>query len=317
MTYHLHQIPLFTTLDKAQNILLAGAGGGFDIYSGLPLYFALRQMGKNVHLANLSFTFLAGTDAEQINEVTWKVTAKHSGASYFPEKYLCEWLESVGEQVAIYSFAKAGVVPLRDAYQQLIDTLNLDAVVLVDGGTDSLMRGDEAGLGTPTEDIASMGAVFQAKVAQKLLVCLGFGVDDFHGVPHAQFLENVARLSQKKAFLGCFSLTPGMSEANALRDATQYANEKMAFQPSIVANSIVSALEGHYGDHHATFRTSGSRLWINPLMYIYWGFQLEPVIDELLYYELIRNTENIDEINNLIMLFRSRITPKLKENIPL
>lgn len=317
MAYHLHQIPLFTTLESAENILLAGAGGGFDIYSGLPLYFALRQMGKKVHLANLSFSFLAGSDAEQINDVTWKVNANSSGVSYFPEKYLCEWLASVGEQVEIYSFAKAGVVPLRDAYQHLIDTLELDAVVLVDGGTDSLMRGDEAGLGTPTEDVASMGAVFQANVDQKLLVCLGFGVDDFHGVPHAQFLENVARLSQKKAFLGCFSLTPGMMEANALRDATQYANEKMSFQPSIVANSIVSALEGHYGDHHATFRTSGSRLWINPLMYIYWGFELAPVIDELLYYDLIRNTENIDEINNLIMLFRSRITPKLKERIPL
>ncbi|MFF7988525.1 hypothetical protein ACFZDG_01885 [Kitasatospora xanthocidica] len=33
------------------------------------------------------------------------------------------------------------------------------AVLLVDGGTDILMRGDEAGLGTPEEDMASLAAV--------------------------------------------------------------------------------------------------------------------------------------------------------------
>ena len=317
MAFHLHQIPLFTELEQADNILLAGAGGGFDIYSGIPLYFALRQMGKKVHLANLSFSYLYSTDAEKINDITWKVTAENTGTNYFPEKYLCEWLASVGEKACVYSFAKAGVVPLRDAYQQLIDELNLDAIVLVDGGTDSLMRGDETGLGTPTEDVASMGAVFQTTGVKKYLTCLGFGIDDFHGVPHAQFLEHVNRLANENGYLGCFSLVPGMPEANALRDATQYANEQMSFHPSIVANSIVSALEGHFGNYHATPRTSNSKLWINPLMYIYWGFRLESVIDQLLYYPLIRNTENIDEINNLIQLFRTRITLKLKEHIPL
>ena len=32
-------------------------------------------------------------------------------------------------------------------------------MVLVDGGTDSLMRGDEVGSGTPEEDTASLAAV--------------------------------------------------------------------------------------------------------------------------------------------------------------
>lgn len=40
---HLLTNPLFDSLKDAQSILLAGAGGGFDIYSGLPLYFALRE----------------------------------------------------------------------------------------------------------------------------------------------------------------------------------------------------------------------------------------------------------------------------------
>ncbi len=49
------------------------------------------------------------------------------------------------------------------------------------------MRGDEPGLGTPEEDIASIAAVHQLALDAKLLVCLGFGVDTFHGVCHAHF----------------------------------------------------------------------------------------------------------------------------------
>lgn len=31
------RIPFFHELDKAKNILIAGAGGGFDVFSGLSL----------------------------------------------------------------------------------------------------------------------------------------------------------------------------------------------------------------------------------------------------------------------------------------
>jgi len=36
------QLPLFKTLAGKKSILLAGAGGGFDVFSGIPLYFALK-----------------------------------------------------------------------------------------------------------------------------------------------------------------------------------------------------------------------------------------------------------------------------------
>jgi hypothetical protein len=45
-------------LEPAETILLAGAGGGFDIFCGLPLYFGLQAAGKKVYLANLSFSQL-------------------------------------------------------------------------------------------------------------------------------------------------------------------------------------------------------------------------------------------------------------------
>lgn len=38
-----------------------------------------------------------------------------------------------------------------EVYETIAQELGLDAIVLVDGGTDSLMTGDEKGLGTPME----------------------------------------------------------------------------------------------------------------------------------------------------------------------
>jgi len=52
---------LFTRLERHDRILIAGAGGGFDVYAGLPLFLAARTMGKTVFLASLSFTELQRT----------------------------------------------------------------------------------------------------------------------------------------------------------------------------------------------------------------------------------------------------------------
>src|SRR5262249_19815049 len=161
--------------------------------------------------------------------------------------------------------------------------LQADTVVLVDGGTDSLMRGDEAGLGTPEEDFCSIAAVDELEVTKKYLVCLGFGVDAFHGVCHAHALEAVAELTQRGAFLGALSLTREMPDVQKYMDAAQAVCEAMPDCPSIVCASIRSALEGHYGDHHRTARTRGSTLWINPLMTVYWCFHLEPAARRILF----------------------------------
>jgi hypothetical protein len=150
--------PLIDALADSQSVLLAGAGGGFDVYSGLPLYFALRQLGKNVHLANLSFASLPEAETLRVSPKCVRVTADTPySQTYFPEYQLALWFRQRHQlELPVYCFPQTGVVPLLAAYQRLYEILALDAVVLVDGGTDSLMRGDEAGLGTPAEDVTSM-----------------------------------------------------------------------------------------------------------------------------------------------------------------
>ncbi|HEX6352237.1 hypothetical protein [Actinophytocola sp.] len=39
---------LFTRLRPAERVLVAGAGGGFDVYAGLPIAFAQHAAGKQV-----------------------------------------------------------------------------------------------------------------------------------------------------------------------------------------------------------------------------------------------------------------------------
>ncbi len=310
--------PFFTEVAHAKCVLLAGAGGGYDIFSGLPLYFALQAAGTEVHLANLSFSFLPPPDDKHLSLSMLKVTADTPDfTDYFPELYLAQWFrEQKGEEVPIYCFKRTGVKSLLESYRSLVNTLNIDTVILVDGGTDSLMRGDETGLGTPHEDIASITAVNELAVERKMLACLGFGVDAFHGICHAHFLEAVAELTQNGGYLGMFSLTNDMPAVADYRAATEAVFKAMPHHISIVSSSILSALAGHYGDYHATFRTKGSKLWINPLMPVYWCFQLPQVAQRILYLDEMKETEDYMDVRAVITRFRRTSNNRRWESIP-
>jgi len=314
----INKIPLFEKLKDSKNILLAGAGGGFDIFSGLPLYFSLKNLGKQVHLANLSFTRLGNISGKRLTPHILEVDINSKSSEiYFPEKYLSQWFKENGETVSIHCFSMTGVKPLTKAYQALCEALKIDTIILIDGGTDSLMRGDEVGLGTPEEDMASLAAVNELDIETKLLTCIGFGVDTYHGVCHAQFLEAVADLTKKKGFLGMFSLLDDMNEVIKYKEAVDFVFKLMPRFESIVSASIVSAIEGEYGNYHKINRTKLSKLWINPLMNLYWSFELDAVVERSLYLDKIINTKTRWDISLIIEKFRYEICPVKKwENIP-
>ena len=299
-------IPFFDSLNHSKRVLLAGAGGGYDIFSGLPLYFALRKAGKAVFLANLSFSDLPYHAGEQLTPTMVTVTAATPAITpYFPERYLAQWLSIHADAPSIYCFPPTGVLPLQEAYATLVQRLQLDTIILVDGGTDSLMRGDEVSLGTPHEDVASMIAVNNVDVAHKLLVCLGFGIDRHHGICHADFLEAVAALIRANGYLGLFSLLPTMPEVQQYQAAVEAVFHAMPRMESIVCSSILAALVGEYGDYHRTARTQGSTLWINPLMAVYWCFQLAPVADRLLYGAALKSMVSWADVDQVITRFRA------------
>jgi hypothetical protein len=112
------KIPFFNKIENSKTILLAGAGGGFDIFCGLPLYSWLRNAGKTVHLANLSFTDLSNCEGESPMLSLLKVTADSSGpANYFPEFHLARWLSDHIAPTPIYAILRSGALPVTDAYR--------------------------------------------------------------------------------------------------------------------------------------------------------------------------------------------------------
>jgi hypothetical protein len=313
--------PIFDRLDRAQNVLIVGAGGGFDVFCGLPLYVSLRAQGKRVWLANLSFSSLERSTARWLGGALYEVRATtQADLRYFPELHLARWLAREElDAPPVYCFLRTGVQPLLAAYQHLTQLLELDTILLVDGGTDSLMRGDESGLGTPDEDAVSLAAVQQlTDVSQRLLVCLGFGVNTFHGVAHTQYLEAVAALARDGAYLGAWSLTPNMPEVVRYQSALDFVRQRMPDFPSIVSSSVLGAIAGQFGDHHATSSTQGSTLFINPLMGLYWAFEAAAVANRNLYLESLRTTQTFEEVASIIRAFRSAL-PGVKpwEPIPL
>jgi hypothetical protein len=311
------ELRLPSAIENSQCVLVAGAGGGFDVYAGLPIYERLRSLGKRVFLANLSFVSLGTTSAHALTRALYAVEPTTTGQDlYFPERALAQFLSRRGENIRIYAFEQLGVAPIREGYAHLVQSLGLDAIVLVDGGTDILLRGDEAGLGTPAEDMASLAAVAAMNVPTRIVACVGFGIDAYHGVCHANWLENVAALATEGAFLGATALLARMPEVRLYLDAVNAAEVATSRYPSIVNGSVVSAIEGRFGDYHRNSRTQSSTLFINPLMSLLWAFDLAAVARRNLYLERLANTETSWDVHLAIGLFYETVRRRPWELIP-
>jgi hypothetical protein len=317
-------LPIFDQLASSQNILIAGAGGGFDVFSGLPLYFALRAQGKTVHLANYSFTEF--DIAALISQPELLVDGLVLGACapvmkhfpYFPEGFLSQWFKEVrGEDVTVWMLAKVGVAPLTKAYQVLVEHLKIDALVLVDGGVDSIMRGDEIGAGTLVEDSISLAAVDKLDIPVKILACIGFGTEVEEALCHYNALENMAALAQEGAFLGSCALIPQMEAFQLFESACRYVWEQPGHAKSHISTRIIPAVHGHFGNHHMypndPFITS---VFLSPLMSLYWFFDAATVIKRNLIIDLLRPTYTTHEAMIRVTSHRQQLRPRPRRAIP-
>ena len=275
-------LPILNQLSNCKNLLIAGMGGGFDVFCGLPICFELKKHGINAHLANFSFSDIESVDfGIRLTKTLIGVTPKAERVfPYFPELHLVNWFkEKRNEEVIIWSFHKTGAAPLTENYKILAEHLSLDGILVVDGGVDSLVRGDEAELGTAVEDLTSLYAVDQlSHIETRLLACIGFGAEQ--NLTHTHILENIASLTKEGAFLGACSLTPQMESYQAYDEAVTFVQSNEFQDPSVINSSIVSAVRGNYGDYHLTEKTKRGHLWISPLMSLYWFFDFDCVVKQ-------------------------------------
>lgn len=76
--------PILTKLQSLPGpFLISGCGGGFDLVTGIPLVIGLLDTGKQVILANYSFTYVRDLcKGEKITDCCYKVTADTSPYGY-------------------------------------------------------------------------------------------------------------------------------------------------------------------------------------------------------------------------------------------
>lgn len=302
-------LPILDTLADHDTILIAGAGGGFDIFAGLPLFFTLRALGKTVHFANYSFTavpLISKTEQletlvpDRLIGVRGPVKRRNP---YYPEGYLAQWFSEVQhDPQTIWLFARPGALPLKENYDTLIDHLGIDALILVDGGIDSLMHGDEEKPGTLLEDTLTLTAVEDVDLPVKILACLGFGAELEANHHHA--LENIATLIKAGGFLGSCTLVKTMPVYQLYEAACRYVWEQRAHAKSHISMRVVSAVNGEFGNHHLYHDRDNLPVFVSALMSLYWFFDADTVTQHSLIAGQLKMTRTIREAMQIVNLCR-------------
>ena len=302
-------LPVMSQFESCENLLIAGMGGGYDVFCGLPIYFELLSQGKTVHLANYSFTGVAGLQpggTVRLTDTLVGVTADYERRvmSYFPELYLAKWFKQTQQQeIIIWCFQKTGVKPLMENYRALIDHLSIDGILLIDGGVDSLMRGDENEVGTIAEDFLSLMAVNEmAQVPLRMLACIGLGAEE--NVTYEQVFQNIADLTAAGAYHGASTLVKQNPAYQRYEEAVLFVQDQPFQSPSVINSSIISAVRGEPGDYHLTLKTHGSTLHISPLMPLYWFFDIAAVAERNLYLDDLAWTETFLQAYNTLLELR-------------
>jgi hypothetical protein len=285
---------------EGKNILISGAGGGFDVFAALPLLYELEKNNKVV-LASFS------DKKDFVSEV--------AAPNHYPEGFLEE---------KCYLIPRAGVQLVRKSYTEVIAENNIDVVILVDGGVDSLMTGDEVNRGTVLEDFISLAAVgnnkgipVRGKLPKLYLACVGFGTEQEEEIDQNAVLENMAALNRENGFLGVSALIAGSESFNKYKATCERVWK--SGRKSHIHSRIIPAVEGQYG----LIETDGvdARLaglsgkkefkpFIHPLMSIYWFFDLLTVVK---LNKCVAVLEKSNTITDAIMLLR-QLEPTRKSN---
>ncbi len=312
----------FEEIPKNSNILIAGAGGGFDFLCGLPVGLELMKRGNKVSFAsysssNLSRVKNAGWLTETILEVTPDSYMEECG--YFPELFFTKWFkEKKNKDMPVYCFPRSGIKSLHRAYDFLADYLSLSELYVIDGGVDGIFTGTEYDLGTPSIDSISIIAASLLEIKKKYFVMTAFGTEGYNKtVSHTDVLERVSDLIAKDKFLGVSSLLKNDKTGEDFIEGANYIFNHMAPEArSTIVSSIINAMKGSFGDREVNLKTRNSPVWLSPLTTFYWFFELPAVAKMKIFYEEVLNTDSVSDVSEIIHKLHSSYDNKKRRNIP-
>ncbi|CAF4802522.1 unnamed protein product [Rotaria sp. Silwood1] len=240
------------TSKTSKTIFLAGCGGGYDIFGGLPYYFKIKSNGiDDVTLINYTFTThtLLSQYSQQLTTVLFRIDPRTDIAwltddVYFPEQRLANELH-VPIYAILCDYIKTRIELIVEAYRYLIHGRTIDELVLIDGGSDVLLTGNELELGTPIEDMSHARAVdllSSDEVKSKYIVVIGTNLEVGHGVLKSNIDARLTALSSDAIFTWLWQYEDD-------DDIRRYVEifHRCCPRQSIVHSLICAALQGHQG----------------------------------------------------------------------
>jgi len=117
--------------------------------------------------------------------------------------------------------------------------------------------------------------------------------------------------------VGACALVRQMEAYQNYEEAVLYVHEQRFQDTSVVNASVISAVRGHFGNHHLTEKTRGSNLWISPLMPLYWFFELAMVARRNLLFSELRWTDTITDAYRGLLRGRRSLATRKRAKIPL
>jgi len=211
----------------------------------------------------------------------------------------------------LYAYnAREWTIPLLSKfYEFIIKEHKIDAIISFDGGSDSLMKGDEEGLGDPLEDAVTVGTIASLKgLKLKVLISIGFGSDRFNQVSDASSLRAVAEITSAGGFLGSMSLLPSSPCYQFYKELVEHVYSRQVFR-SVLTGFILAATRGVFGfevPDEAGNRVRKGEGYIWPLMAILWAFNPETIAKRSLIIEWIKDLTTIDQCYAIIRKNRDK-----------
>lgn len=313
---------------EVRTVLLAGCGGGFDFVHGTTLLPELWRLGKQVVLLSYSFgrpERIGGrVDRLQAEPLVVRLTDDSTPDDYYaPEVLLRRFLalRAPGEPPDVYAcYARDFTVDALEAvYRALGARHDIDAIVLVDGGSDSLMVGDEEGLGDPIEDAVSVAAASRLDLRSKVLLSIGLGADRFNHVSDAASLRAIAELSRSGGYLGAVALEPGSAGLELYREALDSIYAQSRFR-SVLAGAIVSAAHGAFGAEDVPLilqdRLLPGQCFLWPLMAMVFGFDVDRVAERSLTCQVVAEAKTPLDAAQELAERRSQTRVRAVEELP-
>lgn len=277
-----------TQLYRFKNTLYFGIGGGYDVFGAIPLHTTLGTKSQFVSIGSTPL-IIPGYDTRQ--------------------------------QATLHS--QFGANKLAWHLESMVKANNIDTIVAIDGGVDSLMFGDEADSGTVLQDFNSLAALSRLRdrvSCDIYLACLGFGCETDENLNHYAVLQNIATLSADGSFLGTCALNKRQTSFQKYQTAVEHESNE---RKSHIQTRVVAAVNGGFGvvetgdDPNLDTALFDVKypVFINPLMSMYWFFSFDGIEKHNKVIQHLKHTDTISESMQIYRKIRTR--ERLKQVIPL